>query len=84
MNNDETTGLKYPLLMVHGMGFRDNKFLNYWGRIPEKLVKIGCKIYYGNQDSNADIETNGTILQKRIDEILNETGADKLNILAHS
>lgn len=84
MNNDETTELKYPLLMVHGMGFRDNKFLNYWGRIPEKLEKIGCKIYYGNQDSNADIETNGTILQKRIDEILNETGADKLNILAHS
>lgn len=23
--------LKYPLLMVHGMGFRDYRLVNYWG-----------------------------------------------------
>lgn len=80
----EDEKLKYPLLMVHGMGFRDNKILNYWGRIPKKLEKIGCDIYYGNQDSNADIETNGNIIKRRIENILSETGAEKINIIAHS
>ena len=45
---------------------------------------MGCKIYYGNQDSNADIPTNGETIKKRIEEILEETGADKVNVIAHS
>lgn len=76
--------LRYPILMVHGMGFRDNKKLNYWGRIPKLLEQEGCRIFYGNQDSNASIEENGRVLAVRIREILEETGADKLNVIAHS
>ena len=34
--------LKYPLLLVHGMGFRDNEYINYWGRIPDTLSAMGC------------------------------------------
>ncbi|MBO4457412.1 MAG: hypothetical protein J5802_06820 [Butyrivibrio sp.] len=76
--------LKYPILMVHGMGFRDHKHLNYWGRIPGALEKAGCKIFYGNQDSTASVETNAECLKERIEEILKETGAEKLNVIAHS
>lgn len=76
--------LQYPVLLVHGMGFRDNKLIGYWGRIPDALREIGCKIYFGNQDSNADIETNGEHLTQRINQILEETGAEKVNIIAHS
>lgn len=76
--------LKYPILLVHGMGFRDNNKINYWGRIPKELEKVGCKIYYGCQDSNADIETNATIIGKKIDSIIKETGFKKVNIIAHS
>lgn len=76
--------LKYPILLVHGMGFRDRKILNYWGRIPEYIEKRGCKVYYGNQDSNASIEENGKMLAERIGEILKETGTQKLNVIAHS
>lgn len=76
--------LKYPVLLVHGMGFRDSKIICYWGRIPKALEKIGCKVYFGYQDSNADIQTNGRHLADRIDEILKESGAEKLNIIAHS
>ncbi len=78
------SGLKYPLLMVHGMGFRDSKHINYWGRIPKKLKKAGCRIFYGDQDSNASVETNADVLAKRIEEILEETGAEKINVFAHS
>ncbi len=76
--------LNYPVLMIHGMGFRDTRLINYWGRIPAELEKIGCKIYYGYQDSNASIETNAHHIKHRIEEILSETGAEKINIIAHS
>lgn len=76
--------LKYPILLVHGMGFRDYKHIGYWGRIPKTFEQLGCKVFFGNQDSNADIETNARFLARRIDQILQETGAEKVNIIAHS
>lgn len=76
--------LRYPVLLVHGMGFRDSKHLNYWGRIPAKLEENGCTVYYGNQDSNGTVESNGAFLAKRIKEIIAETGAEKVNVIAHS
>ena len=76
--------LRYPVLLIHGMGFRDDKAIGYWGRIPNILTQMGCRIYFGNQDSNADIETNGKHLLQRIDQVLQETGAEKVNIIAHS
>ena len=76
--------LKYPFLLVHGMGFRDYKRICYWGRIPRVLEGMGAKIFYGGQDSNASIETNARKIAARIDKILAETGAEKVNIIAHS
>lgn len=76
--------LNYPVLLVHGMGFRDDKFFSYWGRIPETLEEMGCQVYLSNQDCNAEIETNGEHIAQRVREILEETGAEKINIIAHS
>jgi len=77
-------GLKYPVLLVHGMGFRDYKLINYWGRIPKILEGLGCQIFYGYQDSNADVPTNGRHIANRIEQILAQTGAEKVHIIAHS
>ena len=33
---------KYPILLVHGVFFRDFKHFNYWGRIPAELEKKWC------------------------------------------
>ena len=79
-----SSGIKYPVLLVHGMGFRDNKIIGYWGRIPKALKDAGCDVHLGHQDSNADIETNAEYLAQRIDQIIAETGAEKVNIIAHS
>lgn len=76
--------LKYPVLLVHGMGFRDGLKAGYWGRIPKALEKEGCKVYFGNQDSNATVEENGRFLAGRIREIIEFSGAEKLNVIAHS
>ena len=76
--------MAYPILLVHGMGFRDSRLFNYWGRVPKMLKRMGFEVYYGGQDSNGTIEKNGEVIAKRIDEIIRETGCEKLNIIAHS
>ena len=75
---------KYPLLLVHGVFFRDSKYLNYWGRIPAELEKNGAIIYYGNQQSAASVADCGKEISERISQIVQETGCKKVNIIAHS
>ena len=75
---------KYPILMVHGVFFRDFRYLNYWGRIPKELKRNGATVYYGQQQSAAAVEDSGKELAVRIREILKETGCEKVNIIAHS
>jgi triacylglycerol lipase len=82
--NRQVCKTKYPLLMVHGVFFRDFKYFNYWGRIPKELKKNGAVIYYGNHQSASSVEGSAKELACRIKEIINETGAEKLNIIAHS
>ncbi len=78
------SSLRYPILLVHGFGFRDGKRFGYWGRIPKTLEDMGCQVFYGEQDGAADTKTNGMHLARRIDQILAQTGAEKVNIIAHS
>lgn len=75
---------KYPILLVHGVFFRDFKYLNYWGRIPGALEKNGAVIYYGNHQSADSVEGSAKELAQRIRQITEETGCEKLNIIAHS
>jgi len=75
---------KYPLIMVHGIGFRDLKFFNYWGRAPRYLERNGATIYYGHQKAWGTIEENAIAIAQTIDRVLSETGAEKVNIIAHS
>lgn len=56
----------------------------YWGRIPGALERHGAAVYYGLQDCWASVETNAEAIAARIDEILAETGAEKVNLIAHS
>ncbi|SFR57400.1 esterase/lipase family protein [Anaeromicropila populeti] len=75
---------KYPLLLVHGVFFRDFRYFNYWGRIPKELENNGAAVYYGNQQSAASVEDCGKELAQRIQEIVEKTGCEKVNIIAHS
>ncbi|WP_026492089.1 esterase/lipase family protein [Butyrivibrio sp. XPD2002] len=77
---------RYPLLMVHGVFFRDFKpaFLNYWGRISGELQLNGATVFYGNQQSAASVDKCGAELAERIKQIVAETGCEKVNIIAHS
>ena len=82
--DDQVCATRYPILMVHGVFFRDFKHFNYWGRIPEELEANGATIFYGNQPSADAVADNAAVLAERIRQILQQTGAEKLNIIAHS
>lgn len=75
---------KYPLLMVHGIFFRDFQYLNYWGRIPKALEENGAKIFYGKHLSAASVKKCGEELAERIENICIEGGFEKVNVIAHS
>lgn len=75
---------RYPILMVHGVFFRDSNYFNYWGRIPKELEKNGATIFYGNHQSAAAVADSGQELTDRIREIVSQTGCEKVNIIAHS
>ena len=81
---DRSSATKYPILMLHGVGFRDLKWPLYWGRIPAALSAMGAELFYGQQDCWARVEENAKTVKARIRQILDETGAEKVNIIAHS
>ena len=82
--NDKVCQTKYPLLLVHGIFFRDFEKLNYWGRIPDELIKNGATIYYGNHSSSLSVEGSAKELADRIKQIVKETNCEKVNVIAHS
>ncbi|GFH42332.1 alpha/beta hydrolase [Lactococcus hodotermopsidis] len=75
---------KYPILLVHGIFFRDWKAFNYWGRIPKALIENGATIFYGEQQSTAAVPVSAAEIRDSILKIIKETGAEKVNIIAHS
>lgn len=75
---------KYPILLVHGVFFRDTEYFNYWGRIPKELEANGAVIFYGNHQSALSVEDSASELADRIKDIVTKTGCEKLNIIAHS
>ena len=83
-HEDRICQTKYPILMVHGFFFRDSKVLNYWGRIPAQLEKNGAIIFYGEHQSAAPVAISAEEIAERIGDILHKTGAEKVNIIAHS
>ena len=83
-HNQQICKTKYPILMVHGVFFRDFKYFNYWGRVPAELEKNGATIYYGNHQSAAAVEDSAQELAERVKQIVRETGCGKVNIIAHS
>ncbi len=75
---------KYPIILVHGMGVRDLKHISSWGRVPKKLALEGYSVYRGEQDANGTAQDNAAALKSRITGILESTGAEKVNVIAHS
>ena len=82
---NKESATKYPIVLVHGAGFRDmNVVIGYWGRIPAYLEGRGAKIYYGGTDGWCSIEQGAADLKVQVEKALAETKSPKVNIIAHS
>ncbi len=75
---------KYPIVLVHGVFFRDSKLFNYWGRVPRTLRLHGATIFYGNHQSALTVKESARELAARIRLIVERSGCEKVNIIAHS
>lgn len=75
---------KYPILLVHGVCFRDYRLFSYWGRIAPELRRNGATVYFGEHQSVSSVENSAQELSARIRRITAETGCEKVNIIAHS
>lgn len=75
---------RYPILLIHGIFFRDFKYFNYWGRIPEYLEMNGATVYYGDHESCETVEKTAEGIAERVRQIVRDTGCGKVNIIAHS
>ena len=80
----ESCKTKYPIVLIHGVFFRDNKLFNYWGRIPRTLQLHGATIYYGEHQSALPVKESARELTARIRLIVERSGCEKVNIIAHS
>jgi len=77
---------QYPIVMVPGAFAFDNAFgiLDYWHGITDELREEGADVYVTNLSSLALHETRGEELLTNIEEVMAITGADKVNLIAHS
>ncbi|MAQ99772.1 MAG: lipase [Oceanospirillaceae bacterium] len=76
---------KYPIVLAHGMfGFDEILGLNYWYRIPETLQANGADVFVTAVSNSNTPEVRGEQLIPQIEQVLAITGAEKVNIIAHS
>ena len=79
-----TCKTKYPIMLIHGTGTRDDGRLSCWGRIPTALESEGATVFFSNQDAWGTIEENAESVKERALAVLSESGSEKLNIIALS
>lgn len=75
---------RYPVVLVHGMGWKDLGPLEYFNKIPAALRKEGCTVYSANQISFGGHTRSAESLAPIIGRILAETGAEKVNLIGQS
>ena len=75
---------RYPIVLVHGLGMKDTFFMKSWGKIDRLLRIQGYTVYKSRVDAYGSVENNARQLKGEIDAILAETGAEKVNLIAHS
>lgn len=76
----------YPVVLVHGIAAHDRGIHGspLWGRVPEVLRSRGFSVFFGDTDAWGSVGSNGAALARTVDEVLAETGASQVILVAHS
>lgn len=80
------TKTKYPIVMVPGAFAFDNVLgiVDYWYGITDALREQGSDVYVTNLSSSSSLVKRGEELYLDVQRILALTGAEKVNLIAHS
>lgn len=77
---------EYPIILVHGVAGVSKYFgtIDYWWQIKDDLTYHGASVHVANLSSFAGENLRGEKLLEKIRQVLVETGASKVNLIAHS
>src|SRR5258706_6823573 len=82
--NPAGTATRYPIVLAHGLLGSPSGFAGFNPRIVEALRKDGHQVFLGAVPPIASAKDRATFLAKSVDIALEQTGAEKVNIIAHS
>jgi triacylglycerol lipase len=75
----------YPIVLVHGLdGFKNIGPLNYFNGVADALSKEGHQVFVPQVASYNSSEVRGAQLLTYVEDVLAQTGAEKVNLLCHS
>jgi triacylglycerol esterase/lipase EstA (alpha/beta hydrolase family) len=75
----------YPLILAHGFsGFHNIGPIDYFYGVSDALVKDGHDVHITQVDAYNDSFTRGAELLTQVQQILAQTGAEKVNLIGHS
>jgi triacylglycerol lipase len=78
---------RYPIVLVHGFAGAKSilGIVEYWYGIPQKLNQYGnAQVYVATVSSFAGEDIRAAQLETFVADVLNKTGAQKVNLIAHS
>ena len=75
---------KYPIVLVHGIAAKQLRIMNAFGKIGDRLTEAGYEVYIADTDGFGRIATNAEQLRRYIAGVLEKTGAERVNLIAHS
>lgn len=86
MGADTYTKTRHPILLVHGaLGFETLlDSIDYWYKIPYTLRRGGAEVFIAEVSAVHHPAVRGEQLLLQIQRIIAETGASKVNLMAHS
>jgi len=85
--NCDTKFTRNPIVLMHGMGGFDSAFfnlVNYFQGVEENLINQGYNVHTTEVAMFNDSTYRGNEVESQLMEILETTGARKIDIIAHS
>jgi triacylglycerol lipase len=77
--------IQYPFILAHGLdGFKNIGPIDYFAGIPEALQQDGHQVFVSQVDAYNSSDVRGAQLQQFVQTILEQTGAQKANLICHS
>lgn len=75
---------RYPIVLVHGIMLKDVWKFKAFGKIESVMKSEGNEVFTSPHDGLGSIENNAEQIKAFIESVLEKTGKDKVNIVAHS